>query len=61
MGKRGLLRRCSLCGRYTLREDHCPYCGGPVKSPHPAKFSPEDPYGPYRRRMKLYSEGGKVS
>uniref|UniRef100_A0A7J3X550 Ribosome biogenesis protein Nop10 n=1 Tax=Thermofilum pendens TaxID=2269 RepID=A0A7J3X550_THEPE len=56
MGRRGLLRKCAVCGRYTLREDSCPYCGGPVKSPHPAKFSPEDPYGPYRRRMKLYSE-----
>ncbi|MCC6039391.1 MAG: RNA-protein complex protein Nop10 [Thermofilaceae archaeon] len=61
MGRRGLLRRCTLCGRYTLREDSCPYCGGPVKSPHPAKFSPEDPYGPYRRRMKLYSERSQAS
>ncbi|HDJ97458.1 MAG TPA: RNA-protein complex protein Nop10 [Thermofilum sp.] len=53
MGRRGLLRKCVKCGRYTLREDKCPYCGGEVRSPHPAKFSPEDPHGKYRRKMKL--------
>lgn len=53
MGRRGLLRRCTVCGRYTLRQSACPSCGSPVRSPHPPKFSPEDRYGPYRRRMKL--------
>ncbi len=52
MGRRGLLRKCTACGRYTLREDACPHCGAPVRSPHPPKFSPDDPYGEYRRRMK---------
>jgi H/ACA ribonucleoprotein complex subunit 3 len=26
----------------------CPYCGGKVKIPHPAKFSPDDKYIKYR-------------
>jgi H/ACA ribonucleoprotein complex subunit 3 len=38
---------------YTLRSDKCPYCGGELRAAHPAKFSPEDPYGDYRRKMKL--------
>ncbi|WP_011753500.1 RNA-protein complex protein Nop10 [Thermofilum pendens] len=50
---RGILRRCEKCGLYTLRQDKCPYCGGPVKTPHPAKFSPDDKYGEYRRKIKL--------
>jgi H/ACA ribonucleoprotein complex subunit 3 len=38
-----LLRYCDHCSRYTLR-DRCPLCGGGVRIPHPAKFSPEDRY-----------------
>ncbi len=47
-----LLRRCSECGRYTLRKDNCPSCGGRVKIPHPAKFSPDDKYAKYRIALK---------
>jgi len=47
-----LLRRCVECGRYTLDTESCPACGGDVKVPHPAKFSPEDRYARYRRRPK---------
>jgi H/ACA ribonucleoprotein complex subunit 3 len=43
-----LLRRCTVCGRYTLRTDSCPSCGGVLKIPHPAKFSPDDRYLRYR-------------
>ncbi|NPB02257.1 MAG: RNA-protein complex protein Nop10 [Methanopyri archaeon] len=46
------LRRCKECGEYTLRTDKCPHCGGELEVPHPHRFSPEDPYGEYRRRMK---------
>lgn len=53
MAKHVLLHRCSSCGMYTLRADRCPYCGGTPGAAHPAKFSPEDPYGEYRRKMKL--------
>ncbi len=47
-----LLRRCVKCGRYTLRTNSCPYCGGPLRVPHPPRFSPEDKYIRYRYRMK---------
>lgn len=47
-----LLRKCIKCGRYTLKRDKCPYCGGNVRIPHPAKFSPDDKYAKYRRMLK---------
>ena len=47
-----LLRKCTRCGRYTLRRDACPVCGGPVRVPHPPRFSPEDRYLKYRYMMK---------
>ena len=47
-----LLRRCVRCGRYTLRRDKCPSCGGEVRVPHPPRFSPEDRYFKYRYMMK---------
>lgn len=50
-GIRVRLKKCKSCGKYTLQEN-CPSCGGKAVSPHPAKFSPEDPYGEYRRRLK---------
>ncbi|MCD6409273.1 MAG: RNA-protein complex protein Nop10 [Candidatus Verstraetearchaeota archaeon] len=48
----GLLRKCKSCGKYTISEKKCPYCGGELGNPHPPKFSPEDKYGKYRRMMK---------
>lgn len=59
VAKHVLLHKCANCGRYTLRRDKCPYCGGELKAAHPAKFSPEDPYGEYRRKMKLEALAGK--
>ncbi|MHA1713077.1 MAG: RNA-protein complex protein Nop10 [Candidatus Ranarchaeia archaeon] len=47
-----LLYRCSNCWRYTLHQDTCPVCGGKVVYAHPAKYSPEDRYGKYRRKLK---------
>ena len=47
-----LLRKSVHCARYTLRLDKCPYCGGGVRVPHPAKFSPQDKYAKYRRAMR---------
>jgi len=47
-----LLRKCEKCKRYTLKQDKCPYCGGNVHIPHPAKFSPDDKYAKYRRAMR---------
>ena len=47
-----LLRKCVKCGSYTLKLDVCPCCGGDVRVPHPAKFSPDDKYLKYRVAMK---------
>jgi len=53
--RKGILRKCNNCDRYTLKQDKCPYCGGVLKIPHPPKFSPEDKYGEYRRKLKFSS------
>jgi H/ACA ribonucleoprotein complex subunit 3 len=46
-----VMRLCPACREYTLQEA-CPRCGAPGKDPRPMRFSPEDPYGEYRRRLK---------
>jgi H/ACA ribonucleoprotein complex subunit 3 len=51
-----LLRKCEICGGYTLRKAECPYCGGKVKAPHPPKFSPDDKYLKYRMALKRESQ-----
>ncbi len=45
------MKKCKNCEIYTLQEK-CPSCGEKTVSPHPPKFSPEDPYGKYRRKLK---------
>jgi H/ACA ribonucleoprotein complex subunit 3 len=45
-----LLLRCAACGRYTLCAS-CPSCGSATHSPHPARFSPQDRWGRYRRAL----------
>ena len=42
--------KCQSCGRYTMKET-CS-CGGVAVNPKPAKYSPEDTYGKYRREAK---------
>lgn len=54
----GLLKRCTGCGEYTL-QDTCPYCQGRLASARPAKYSPEDHYGKYRRRLKTLERKGR--
>jgi len=46
------LRKCVKCEAYTLNKSVCPVCGGAVRIPHPAKFSPDDKYLKYRMAMK---------
>jgi H/ACA ribonucleoprotein complex subunit 3 len=46
-----LMRKCGKCGRYTLKET-CPACGNKTFMPVPPRFSPEDPYGKYRRKLR---------
>ena len=43
--------KCKSCNVYTMN-DKCPKCGEKIFSPIPAKYSPEDPYGKYRREAK---------
>ena len=45
------MRYCKACRDYTLQEA-CPRCGGKAAPNVPAKYSPEDPYGEYRRKLK---------
>lgn len=45
------IHKCTSCSRYTLK-DTCPRCGSPTHIAKPPKFSPEDPYGKYRRMLK---------
>lgn len=44
----GFMMKCPACGNYTLK-GACPKCGGVTVRPIPAKYSPEDKYGKYRR------------
>ncbi len=44
------LRVCREDRTYTLR-DSCPRCGARTVPPLPPRFSPEDRYGAYRRRL----------
>ncbi|NOZ82409.1 MAG: RNA-protein complex protein Nop10 [Euryarchaeota archaeon] len=53
------LRYCRECRRYTLQHA-CATCGAETVSPHPPRFSPEDRYGAYRRKLRkeLMEEAG---
>ncbi|WP_455393049.1 RNA-protein complex protein Nop10 [[Eubacterium] cellulosolvens] len=48
---KSLLYHCKTCDRYTLYSS-CPDCGNRTIQPAPPRFSPEDRYGAYRRRLK---------
>ena len=49
------MRYCHSCDLYTL-EDMCPVCKKKTVNPVPARFSPEDKYGDYRRKLKEKEE-----
>jgi len=55
---RTYLKRCPTCGTYSLGPT-CKSCGIATIPPAPARFSPEDHYGVYRRRLKKKVEGEK--
>jgi len=42
---------CNKCKDYTL-ETICKKCGEKTISKKPARFSPQDHYGKYRRKLK---------
>jgi H/ACA ribonucleoprotein complex subunit 3 len=48
---KSLIRRCPEDSTYTLRE-RCPRCGAPTAMAVPPRYSPEDRYGVYRRKLK---------
>jgi len=43
--------KCPKCNEYSLSET-CAKCGEKTQSSIPAKYSPEDSYGKYRRQAK---------
>lgn len=45
------IMKCSKCGNYTLK-DTCGKCNGKSYEAKPAKYSPDDKYGKYRRMAK---------
>jgi len=49
---RTIMRKCPSCGVYTLKEK-CPKCDLSTVMPIPARYSPSDRFGKYRRAMKL--------
>lgn len=59
---RSALRKCPSCGRYSTVEE-CAECHAMTVSAHPAKFSPDDRYGKYRRISisEEYGENGKYN
>ena len=44
--------KCKACGGYTIK-GKCPKCGEEAVKLIPPKYSPEDKYGKYRRKVKL--------
>ncbi|MBI4392198.1 MAG: RNA-protein complex protein Nop10 [Euryarchaeota archaeon] len=50
------LNKCRKCGIYTMKPA-CPSCGGNTGKPGPAKYSPEDRFGKYRRQLRRLEEG----
>lgn len=42
---------CNACKTYTLKQS-CPKCSSKTLSQKPAKYSPEDKWGKYRRIAK---------
>jgi len=47
---------CKNCDMYTLK-DKCSKCGKKTISKNPPRFSPEDHYGKYRRKLKKLQKG----
>ncbi|HTY89992.1 MAG TPA: RNA-protein complex protein Nop10 [Methanocella sp.] len=45
------MKKCAQCGTYTFNSV-CPKCGGKTINPVPARYSPLDVYGKYRRLAK---------
>lgn len=46
------LRICPACKKYTLRGECA--CGDETKTAHPPKYSPQDKYARYRRKISYF-------
>lgn len=59
---RSNIRKCSKCGKYTLLSV-CKYCKCDTICPVPARYSPDDRMGEYRRKaiIEEYGENGKLN
>ena len=53
--------KCQKCGQYTMQET-CPKCKSKTENPKPAKWSPDDQYGDYRREAKkeIFKQKGLI-
>lgn len=49
------LLKCPVCNKYTLKEI-CGNCNVRTVNPHPARYSPKDQYGKYRRQIKKLNQ-----
>ncbi|MEF8848378.1 MAG: RNA-protein complex protein Nop10 [Candidatus Thermoplasmatota archaeon] len=45
------IRFCKQCGEYSM-DDICSNCKGKTISKKPPRYSPQDNYGKYRRKLK---------
>jgi H/ACA ribonucleoprotein complex subunit 3 len=45
------MRKCKVCNVYTFKES-CPKCGEKTVIPVPPRFSPENKYGKFRRKLQ---------
>ncbi|MCK9313888.1 MAG: RNA-protein complex protein Nop10 [Methanocorpusculum sp.] len=50
----GHIHKCPECNTYTLLKT-CQKCGSSTISVHPARYSPEDHYGEFRRMVKSWT------
>lgn len=48
---------CNKCKTYTLNKT-CSKCGGKTITKKPARFSPQDRHGNYRRKLKKIVKNG---
>jgi len=44
------MKKCLSCKIYTFKEV-CPKCNSKTSNPRPPRFSPEDKYGKWRRKL----------
>lgn len=53
--------KCTKCNTYTLKKK-CSKCDSETAAPIPAKYSPEDNYGKYRRiaKKEIFKKQGLI-